>query len=160
MQNEKLDCDIISYCQRLLSSTYKDVQSLQDTRLVPVRKDGSWVYALKFKPAQGFCGQIHHNGNDHWVTSVCPEPSRILVYDSCISKRETITDSLKIQLSQLYWTNNNKEQAIEITIPRVQQQTNCADCGVFAVAYLTEYCHTGRELFFLELFVKGREKLR
>lgn len=100
MPNEKLDCDIINYCQRLLSSTFKDVQSLQDTRLVPVRKDGSWVYALKFKPAQGFCGQIHHNGNDHWVTSVCPEPSRILVYDSSISKRETITDSLKILLDK------------------------------------------------------------
>ena len=55
------------------------------------------VYVLKFKPAQGFCAQIHYDGNDQWVTSVCPEPSRILAYDSSISKRETITDSLKIQ---------------------------------------------------------------
>lgn len=41
LNNQKLDCDIINYYQKLLSSSFPTMQGLQDTRLVPVRRDGS-----------------------------------------------------------------------------------------------------------------------
>lgn len=46
------------------------MQGLQDTRLVPVRRDGSWIYALELQAAKGISGQVHHNEKDHWVTSI------------------------------------------------------------------------------------------
>lgn len=145
LNNQKLDCDIINYYQKLLSSSFPTMQGLQDTRLVPVRRDGSWIYALKLQAAKGISGQVHHNGKDHWVTSICRDPTTVLVYDSSLSKRESLSESLQIQLCQMYWPNT-KASHLKITLPRVQQQTNCVDCGVFALAFLTEFCHLKKEV--------------
>lgn len=105
LNNQKLDCDIINYYQKLLSSSFPTMQGLQDTRLVPVRRDGSWIYALKLQAAKSISGQVHHNGKDHWVTSICPDPTTVLVYDSSLSKRESHSERLQIQLCQIYWPN-------------------------------------------------------
>ena len=43
-----------------------------------------------------------------------------------------------IQLSQIY--KNDASQALQVKIPRVQQQPNSYDCGLFAIANVVEFC--------------------
>ena len=40
-------------------------------------------------------------------------------------------------MSRIYSSNGN---VIPVNLPTVQQQTNSIDCGVFAIAYATEFC--------------------
>ena len=43
-----------------------------------------------------------------------------------------------IQLSQIY--KNDASKALQVKIPRVQQQPNFYDCGLFAIANVVEFC--------------------
>ena len=43
-----------------------------------------------------------------------------------------------IQLSQIY--KNDACKALQVKIPRVQQQPNSYDCGLFAIANVVEFC--------------------
>ena len=51
-------------------------------------------------------------------------------------KSELFSDSLQIQLSAIYKPNG----IIQVKIPEIQQQDNCYDCGIFAIAHLVEFC--------------------
>ena len=48
--------------------------------------------------------------------------------------------SLEIQLSTVYGKNN---KILRTVLPRVQQQKNGVDCGIFAIANLVEFCFNG-----------------
>ena len=52
-----------------------------------------------------------------------------------------ITDSMKIQLSKIY-RKLDENAELSVNIPRGQQQNNAVDCGVFALAFLTEFSTT------------------
>ena len=45
-----------------------------------------------------------------------------------------------MQFLQLYG-----RQKLNASLLKVQQQKNLVDCGVFAIAFCTEYCYTGRK---------------
>jgi hypothetical protein len=47
----------------------------------------------------GKCTQIHHTGQDHWVTSVQTETNETYILDNLLEK---LTVSQEIQLSQIY----------------------------------------------------------
>ena len=47
-----------------------------------------------------------------------------------------LTDSLKIQLAQIYGQGKSK---LKVKIPHVQQQNNSYDCGLFAIANMIEF---------------------
>ena len=48
--------------------------------------------------------------------------------------------SVEMQLAQIYGG-----EKINVSLLKVQQQDNCVDCGVFAIAFCTEFCFTGRK---------------
>ena len=52
---------------------------------------------------------------------------------------------MEIQLSKLYKTGR-------ITVPFVQQQKNSVDCGIFALAFLVDFCVHGIEGLFDKVF--------
>ena len=139
----KLDCDIINYCQKLLLREHPSMYGLQDTRLVPVIDNDTWIYRTPFSPVKGTAVQILHTGDDHWITSVAVDKSRVYVYDSLLSEKRPLSNSTQIQLSKLY---GNSLCEVKIRLPRVQQQQNGVDCGVFAIAFATEFCFAKKEL--------------
>lgn len=55
--------------------------------------------------------------------------------------RFVMTPTLSIQLALLYGQNSNQD--LEIILIDTQKQTNSVDCGLFAIAHLTEFCSKG-----------------
>ena len=85
--------------------------------------------------------QIHHTGNDHWLFSFQDESSSdINVVDSMIGASRQLSTSVEMQFLQLYG-----RQKLNASLLKAQQQKNLVDCGVFAIAFCTEYCYTGRK---------------
>ena len=52
-----------------------------------------------------------------------------------------------MQFLQLYG-----RQKLNASLLKVQQQKNLVDCGVFAIAFCTEYCYTGRKVVLQDEF--------
>jgi hypothetical protein len=50
---------------------------------------------------------------------------------------KTLTTSVEIQMSLIY---GKGKTVVPVKIPKVQQQHNSIDCGVFAVAFMVEFC--------------------
>ena len=86
--------------------------------------------------------QIHHTGADHWVTSMRGYgDDEVKVYDSLLTfdrhSRPLMTQSLKVQLAQIYRSSGNE---IAVLYPEMTRQNNAVDCGVFALATATDIC--------------------
>jgi hypothetical protein len=79
--------------------------------------------------------QIDHTGNHHWVHSIQDTSGTGFLLDNK-NPQQTVSASTQIQMSRIYSSNGN---AIPVNLPTVQQQINSIDCGVFAIAYATEY---------------------
>lgn len=60
-----------------------------------------------------------------------------MVLDSFNKKRDYVSQSTQLQLGKMY---GKGEKTLDVSILDVQQQTNGVDCGVFAIANLTEFC--------------------
>ena len=92
------------------------------------------------KPVIAPTDQIHHTGNDHWLFSFQDKSSSdIYVVDSMIGGSRQLSTSVEMQFLQLYGG-----QKLNASLLKVQQQKNLVDCGVFTVAFCTEYCYTGQ----------------
>ena len=59
---------------------------------------------------------------------------------SVIGASRQLSTSVEMQFLQLYG-----RQKLNASLLKVQQQKNLVDCGVFAIAFCTEYCYTGRK---------------
>ena len=44
---------------------------------------------------------------------------------------------LQIQIAQVYGRSNS---SLSVDVPKVQQQPNSSDCGLFAIAHAVEFC--------------------
>lgn len=85
--------------------------------------------------------QIHHTGSDHWLTSASTDSQTdLILFDSLQGTIPSISNSLKLQLFAAYGNNKNH---LTILVPKIQQQSNAVDCGIFALAYATEFCFSG-----------------
>ena len=62
------------------------------------------------------------------------------VVDSMLGNLGQLGTSVEMQLAQIYGG-----EKINVSLLKVQQQDNCVDCGVFAIAFCTEFCFTGRK---------------
>lgn len=62
----------------------------------------------------------------------------IYYIDSLGADKKDLNSSIKIQLSQIY--KNDTAKVVQVKIPRVQQQPNGIDCGLFAIANVVEFC--------------------
>ena len=71
--------------------------------------------------------QVHHNGTDHWVTSISLD-EKVFFLDSLYKRSPNINEHLEIQLAAMYGLSGKD---VEIIIPNIQQQTYFYQCGVF-----------------------------
>ena len=56
--------------------------------------------------------------------------------DSLAANLKDLKNNVKIQLPQIY----KSSVRLQVKIPRVQQQPNSFDCGLFAIANTVEFC--------------------
>ena len=141
--------DIIQAAQNILKRQFPDVDGMQPTTCAPVwsESENKWNNQFPFTSVSLPAAQVHHTGRDHWVTSV-NNNGQIHVLDSLSSGK--LTPSLEIQLAHLYG-NGNASKLFSMKIPSIQQQANGHDCGVYAIANLTEFCY-GR--------INGRDEVK
>ena len=64
-----------------------------------------------------------------------------------IGASRQLSTSVEMQFLQLYG-----RQKLNASLLKVQQQKNLVDCGVFTIAFCTEYCYTGRKWVLLAEF--------
>ena len=107
------------------------------------------MYSVKMKGIPPPSCQIHHMGTDHWITSVQDtEDDQVILFDSSQGFSPRLSRSLEMQLFAIYGRGKTYLQVVH---PRVQQQHNGVNCGIFAIAYTTEFVfnqYTGNELEF------------
>ena len=79
-------------------------------------------------------------GTDHWITSVQDtEDEQVILFDSSQGFSPRLSRSLEMQLFAIYGRGKGH---LPVVHPRVQQQHNGVDCGIFAIAYATEFVLT------------------
>ena len=138
--DKKLSSDIINFSLGLLKAQFPEINGFQNYGDAPVRENGKWKYGLKLKTVNAPCTQIHHTGNDHWIVSFQDEDSSdIYVADSMVSENELST-SVEMQFLEMYGRDK-----LNVSLLKVHQQKNFVDCGVFAIAFCTKFCYTGRK---------------
>ena len=81
-----------------------------------------------------------NSGTNLEATETLESFSDINVVDSMIGASRQLSTSVEMQFSQLYG-----RQKLNASLLKVQQHKNLVDCGVFAIAFCTEYCYTGRK---------------
>ena len=136
-----LNNDHINVAMQILRKQFPLINGLHCTRHVPhfVQKDKYWKYDKKFPLTPSPALQIHHNGTNHWITSV-KHNERIYFLDSLLNTDNismSINTALELQLAALYGSPGKN---MEINVPRVQHQENSTCCGVFAIANAVEFC--------------------
>ena len=137
----------------ILNSQFENIHGLQDTKNTPFFMDleNKWNTDRKLIPQTPPTCQLHFDGANHWVTSVQSEhESNIYYLDSLGETIKDIKSNVKIQLSQIY--GNPSVKTLNVKIPRLQQQPNSFDCGVFAIANAVEFCHN-QSLNFRQTYV-------
>jgi hypothetical protein len=77
------------------------VKGFQNTTFAPQFKtvEQKWIANTIFTDIMPKCTQIHHTGQDHWVTSVQTETNETYILDNLLEK---LTVSQEIQLSHIY----------------------------------------------------------
>ena len=107
------------------------------------------MYSVKMKGIPPPSCQIHHIETDHWLTSVQDtEDEQVILFDSSQGFSPRLSRSLEMQLFAIY---RRGKRHLQVVHPRVQQQHTGVDCGIFAIAYATEFVfnqYTGNELEF------------
>ena len=107
------------------------------------------MYSVKMKGIPPPSCQIHHMGTDHWITSVQDtEDEQVILFDSSQGFSPRLSRSLEMQPFAIC---GRGKRHLQVVHPRVQQQHSGVDCGIFAIAYATEFVfnqYTGNELEF------------
>ena len=98
------------------------------------------MYSVKMKGIPPPSCQIHHMGTDHWITSVQDtEDDQAILFDSSQGFSPRLSRSLEMQDFAIY---GRGKRHLQVVHPRVQQQHSGVDCGIFAIAYATEFVLT------------------
>jgi len=120
---------------------FRNINGFQNTLLAPIFNENnkSWQCTSTLESRAAPTAQIHHNGENHWVASLQRKGGRIYVLDSLYKNK--LSSSLQIQLAYIYGCGLNN---LTVYVPNIQQQEiGTADCGVFAIANIVEFCITG-----------------
>ena len=132
--DKKLCCQTMNFFQSVIQSQFPCITGFQITWRVPVLENNKWIYQHKMRSQPSPSVQIHHTGCDHWITSCQDSNGTIYVLDSMNGK--TLTTSVEIQMSLIY---GKGKTVVPVKILKVQQQ-NLIDYGVFAIAFMVEFC--------------------
>ena len=112
---------------------------------------GSQLLHSQFPHFQGFCFphfdqisgyachsylQILHTGSHHWVAVEIVSSSQVYIYDSLYKQQPTY-----YTLKQVAAILNTSEPKVNLRFHRVQFQPNSKDCGVYALAFITDLSH-------------------
>ena len=123
----------INAANQLLRSQFPDIQGLRS----PVV--GQRFCFPTFDIVLGYAGfcyfQVLHTGACHWVTIQVLSDEEVHVYDSMYLRPTFCT------LKQIASIVKSKQTQLKIFLERVQCQKNTVDCGIYAIAYLTDLCH-------------------
>ena len=79
--------------------------------------------------------QILHTGSDHWIAIKAISENEVYIYDSIYMKPTHCT------LKQIASTLHAPSSQIILHLERVQMQSNSVDCGVYAIAFLSDLCY-------------------
>ena len=79
--------------------------------------------------------QVMHVSGNHWVTVVAITDSLVKVYDSLYKCSNTCVTSQSAAIL------NSASEHIVFQNEKVQYQKGTTDCGLYAIAFATEYCH-------------------
>ncbi len=142
-----LNDPIINKCQQMLKEQFALDSGMQNTLLAPYFNHdlGTWDINKRLTKQNPPSAQIHYNASNHWVLPYQSQKDRhVIVVDSLKSPR-TLNSSISIQIAQIY---ENGERSVQVQIPDVQRQPNYTDCGVFAIANLTEVLHNNYDVDF------------
>ena len=124
----------------VLKAQFLLINGRQDTSNTPYFIDDKqfWNMCKHFEPQESPCAQIHFDGRNHWTMSFSTKSDDRSVYDidSLGVNLTDLKNSVKIQLSQIYKSSSK----LLVKIPRVQQQPNSYDCGLFAIANIVDFC--------------------
>ena len=131
---QKLGDDHINAVNQLLLDQFEDFQGLS----IPVL--GQMLLFKKFDWVAGYAGfgyfQVLHTEEDHWITVKLLSDHEVLIYDIIHLKPNYYL------LKQIASIAQCKTSTIELQLQRVQmQQPGSVNCGVYAIAFLTDLCH-------------------
>ncbi len=121
---------IITAGQILLQKQNQSIGGLQPTILSE---------NFQFSIQKGEFVQIINVNNSHWLTVSnigCPKGT-VNIYDS-VSSNSLSAHTVKVIAGILFVTDLKK---ITVNYIDVQTQSNCSDCGVFSLAFVTSLCH-------------------
>ena len=136
-----LTCDSMHAAQKVMRNQFPFIGGLQDSGHVPIFNDAKnkWHYEFPMLPiATDVVAQIHHTGTFHWVMSA-KFNNKVYVFDSLMHTNSHLSPSLQIQLCAIYANNSH---SLEVLLSTNNQQSNGVDCGVFAIANLTNFAYS------------------
>ena len=124
LQNgEMLNDTHIDVANQMLRKQFPEVRGLQSPLL-----GQSLSFAVTEPP-------FLHVDTLHWVTVIGVSSSLVKVYDSVFN---TVGSSLALQTASILRT---KSDNIVLEVERTQFQLGKVDCGLFAIAFATEFCY-------------------
>ena len=113
----------INYSLELIRKDFPEIKGLQST--LNVQKKGGFQNMHGEESIQIFyCDEVKH-----WVTTCCID-KKVLLYDSL--PMLSIPETLENQMIAVY---GKESTTLEVVVPVTQKQTNCVDCGCFAIAW-------------------------
>ena len=63
------------------------------------------------------------------------------MYADSLVAENAANSNVQIHISQIYGRSSSN---VFVHIPKVQQQPNSSDCGIFAIAHAVEFCMEGK----------------
>ena len=134
---DKLGDEHINAANQLLHSQFPDIQGL----CTPVL--GQQLSFPNYDRISGYAGipyiQVLHTGADHWIAIQVVSYDQVNVYDSLFATQPTYH-----VLKQIAAIVHSSAPEVNLKLEKVQFQTNSVDCGVYAIAFMTDLCH-GRD---------------
>ena len=109
----------------MLQRRFPEVRGLQHTVL---------GHNLSFRVIEPPFVQILHVDNNHWMTVICIEDTLVKMYDSVYRSVDT---DVTIQAASMIKSSSDY---ISFRVENTQIQKGGVDCGLFAIAYATEFC--------------------
>ena len=134
LNSNELSDDHICAGSQLLHAQFPNIQGLCSPVL------GQRLCFPNYDEFLGYAGnsylQVLHTGSHHWVAAEIASSSEVFIYDSLHKQQPTF-----YTLKQLAAILKTREPKVHLRFPRVQFQKNTVDCGVYALAFITDLSH-------------------
>ena len=114
----------INAASMMLQRQFPEVRGLQHTVL---------GQNLLFRVIEPPFVQILHVDNNHWMTIICIEDTLVKMYDSV---HRSVDTDVTIQAASMIKSSSDY---ISFRVENTQIQKGGVDCGLFAIAYATEF---------------------